>query len=342
MISSARCLSIALLCVPVAAVAHHSFAKFDMQQTAEIEGDVVAVRWQNPHVHFVVRGRASDGPIQDWDLETNSPGVLRRMEIDPDIVKVGDHVRVAGNPAVDAGAEMFASNLLLPDGRELRLGSGIPLRFAEEGVGNLNGWRVTEGDKSRPEFGIFRVWSSTSASAPTLFPNRREYPLTESARKAVDAFDRVAESERMAGSCTPKGMPWMMEQPYDLAFEQDGADILLKLEEYDIVRHIHIDWDGDRAEQPYSPAGFSTGEWQDGSLVVTTTNLNSRNFKWEIPASEKAGIVERFTPSELGDRLDYEIVVTDPETFTEPVSISKFWLSIPGQVLDAYNCVSDL
>jgi Family of unknown function (DUF6152) len=340
MTAFARCLWTALLCVPAAAVAHHSFAKFDRQQVVEIEGNVVAVHWQNPHVHFIVRGRGADGPVQDWDLETNSPGVLRRLEIGSDIVRVGDHVRVAGNPAVDAGPEMFASNLMLPDGRELQLGSGVALRFAEVGVGNLNGWRVTEGDKSRPELGLFRVWSSTAASAPTLFPNR-QYPLTEAARRAVDAFDRVAESERMAGSCTPKGMPWMMEQPYDLAFEQDGADILLKLEEYDIVRHIHMDWEGDRAALPYTPDGFSTGEWQAGTLVVTTTNLNSPNFKWEIPQSEAARIVERFTPSALGDRLDYEIVVTDPETFTEPVRITKYWLSIPGQVLDAYDCVSD-
>jgi hypothetical protein len=36
--------------------------------------------------------------------------------------------------------------------------------------------------------------------------------------------------------------------------------------------------------------------------------------------------------------LDYEIVVTDPATFTEPVRLTKHWLSVPGQVLDAYNC----
>jgi hypothetical protein len=323
------------------ALAHHSFAKFDRQSVIEVEGEIVEVNWRNPHVHLSVRGRDAGGVVQMWSLEANSPGILRRMGIDATLVRTGDSVRVAGNPAVGGGPEMFVRNVLLADGRELRLGTGIPLVFSNIGVGNQNSWLVTEGDASRPDLGLFRVWSSTSAGVLTLFPDR-DYPLTAAARNSFESFDRVAESQRMAADCTPKGMPWIMEQPYDLAFERDGSDIVLRLEEYDVVRRIHMDWEGDRTAQPYSIHGFSTGSWEDDALLVTTTNLNSPNFKWEISQSTSARIVERFTPSELGDRLDYEIVVTDPETFTEPVRLEKYWLSIPGQVLDAYNCGSDL
>jgi hypothetical protein len=329
-----------LLVAPGAALAHHSFAKFDGRRTIELEGDVLEVRWQNPHVHLTVRGRSEGGPVTNWDLETNSPGILRRTGIDASQIKVGDHVRVAGNPAVDGSAELSARNVLLADGRELLL-SGNELHFSGRSVGGMSGWLVTEGDKSRPELGLFRVWSSTSASAMTLFPNR-DYPLTASARRAFDNFDRVTESQKMANNCAPKGMPWAMEQPYDLAFERDGNDIVLRLEEYDIVRRIHMNWQGDRAAQPASIHGFSTGTMDGNTLVVTTTNLSSKNFKWEIPASTQASIVERFAVTDQGDRLDYEITVTDPEVFTEPVRMSKYWLSIPGQVLDAYNCSGEL
>jgi hypothetical protein len=329
-----------LLAVPVLASAHHSFAKFDNDRTIELEGDVVAVNWQNPHVHITVRGRTEGGAIENWDLETSSPGILRRMNIEPSQVNIGDHVRVAGSPAVNGSPEIYARNVLLSDGREL-LFSGNQTHFSGNGVGGMSGWLVTNGDTSRPELGLFRVWSSTAASAMTLFPVR-DYPLTASARRAFDSFDRVTESRKAATDCSPKGMPWAMEQPYDLAFERDGDDIVLRLEEYDIARRIHMNWQGDRAAQPYSIHGFSTGQMDGRTLVVTTTNLNSKNFKWEIPASESASIVERFTPSEQGDRLDYEIVVTDPEVFTEPVQLTKYWLSLPGQVLDAYNCGTSL
>ena len=76
--------------------------------------------------------------------------------------------------------------------------------------------------------------------------------------------------------------------------------------------------------------------------MVTTTSLNSPNFKFEITQSDQASLVERFTPSADGARLDYELVVTDPVTFTEPVRIEKYWISIPDQAFDAYNCGAPL
>ena len=327
-----------LLAVPTAE-AHHSFAKFDSRRTVEIEGEIVDVRWQNPHVHFTLRGRLGEGVAQDWDLETASPGILRRMGVTSDLVEVGDRVRVAGNPTVNGDSEINAHNMLLANGNELLLGPGEPV-FSDTTLGDPAAWRLGKGDTSRPELGIFRVWSSTFASALTLFPSfeQFDYPLTDSARDLVTAFDREEESRRMASNCTPKGMPWIMEQPYDLAFERDGDDILIRLEEYDVVRRIHTDFVGNRGAQPSTIHGFSTGVWDGDTLVVTTTNLSSPNFKWEIPASEAAEIVERFTPSKLGDRLDYELIVTDPNVFTKPVHLTKFWISVPGQALDAYNC----
>jgi hypothetical protein len=322
--------------VPAYSIAHHSFAKFDNSRTIELEGEITEVRWQNPHVHLLVRGATDGAAVQVWDLETSSPGILRRTGIDASQVSVGDRVRVAGSPAVDGGPEMFARNVLLPDGRELLFSANAPV-FEGRSIGGMSSWRTTEGDASRPELGLFRVWSSTSASSMTLFPNI-DYPLTPTAREAVANFDRVIESQRMAASCEPKGMPWIMEQPYDIAFERDARDIVLRLEEYDVTRRIHMNWQGDRSAQPYSIHGFSTGVMDGRTLVVTTTNLDSKNFKWEIPASTSANIVERFSPTEKGDRLDYEIVVTDRQVFTEPVRLTKYWLSIPGQELDAYNC----
>jgi hypothetical protein len=346
-VARAAALLSASLLAAVPASAHHSFAKFDRQRSIELEGELVEVRWQNPHVTFELRGNGPGGQAQTWRLETNSPGILRRAGVGPELVAVGDRVRVAGNPAVDGSLELNATNMLLADGRELQLGFGGPLRFAGRAVGDGRSWLVTEGDKTRPQLGLFRVWSSTFAGAAVLFndparPTPLDYPLTPEARRAVQAFDSVAGSQRLANDCTPKGMPWIMEQPYDLAFERSGGDVVLKLEEFDVARRIHMEWAGDRAAQPFTLQGFSTGVWEGRTLVVTTTNLSSQNFKFEIPASDQAQIVERFTPTAEGDRLDYEIVVTDPVTFTEPVRLVKYWLSIPGQVLDAYNCGAPL
>lgn len=320
--------------------AHHSFAKFDSQRSIEIAGEITDVRWQNPHIQFTLAARGEDGGTRVWTLETASPGILRRSGITAGNVSVGDTVRVAGNPAVDGSAELNATNMLLPDGRELLLNPRTTPRFAGRAVGDGRAWNITQGDTSRPELGLFRVWSTTFAS-PGLMA-QRDYPLTPAARREFESFDAVAGSRRLANDCTPKGMPWIMEQPYDIVFERAGDDILLKLEEFDVVRRIHMSWSGDRAAQPFTIHGFSTGVWDGTTLVVTTTNLNSPNFVFEITQSDQASLVERFTPSADGARLDYELVVTDPVTFTEPVRIEKYWISIPGQAFDAYNCGAPL
>jgi hypothetical protein len=51
---------------------------------------------------------------------------------------------------------------------------------------------------------------------------------------------------------------------------------------------------------------------------VTTTGITWRHFNTVgIPLGTKTEIVERFTPTADGSRLDYSITVTDPEIFTK-------------------------
>ena len=49
-------------------------------------------------------------------------------------------------------------------------------------------------------------------------------------------------------------------------------------------------------------------------------------------------LVERFTPSVDGSRLDYALTVTDAATFTQPVVMDKYWLWIPGVRVEPYEC----
>ena len=60
-----------------------------------------------------------------------------------------------------------------------------------------------------------------------------------------------------------------------------------------------------------------------------------------IPLTENVEIVEYFTLSENGSRLDYRMVVTDPGTFNESVELKKFWLNVPGVTVQPYECLPD-
>ena len=61
--------------------------------------------------------------------------------------------------------------------------------------------------------------------------------------------------------------------------------------------------------------GDSRGRWEDGTLVVETTNfLGTTSF---IGSSEHLRLVERFTRVDA-DTLLYEFTVEDPKTWTQP------------------------
>ena len=86
--------------------AHHSTTMFDHSKTMTIEGEVVELRWVNPHVSLSVNGivkeRAEDG-VAVWVMEMTSPGnLVRAGGWRRDAVKPGENVEVTFSPLRDA------------------------------------------------------------------------------------------------------------------------------------------------------------------------------------------------------------------------------------------------
>lgn len=324
------------------AIAHHSAAgRFDARSVVEVEGEITSVNWRSPHVEYTLDATEEDGSHVTWLLEAAAPSTLARSGLRADIIAIGDHVRAAGWPPVTDKKEMFLQNVLLPTGDELLLWVTAQSRWSEEQANDFAFWRQTAGDASRPELGIFRVWSS-SLTLPRRFGRREasDFPLTAVARDAVEAFTRSGENLAIR-ACVPKGMPLMMEQPYPLEFRRSGNDIVLRLEEYDAVRPIHMDRDEPPADAERSPLGYSVGRWEGETLVVTTTLLDWPWFSQSgIPQSAEATLTERFTPAADGSVLNYEMTTIDRVNFTEPVTTGKQWLYLPDQEVRPYECTS--
>lgn len=343
---SVVCPSVALLAsallAPAIGSAHHSaVGRFDTRSITELEGEITSVRWRSPHVEFTLDAVDDKGARVEWLLEAAAPSMLERSGLRADIIGVGDRVRVAGWSPVTDKNEVFLQNVLLSTGEELMLWVTAKPRWSEEQANDFAFWRQTEGDASRPELGIFRVWSS-SLALPRRSDRRGtdDYPLTAAAREAAQEYARNGKNLAIQ-ACVPKGMPLMMEQPYPMEFRREGSDIALDLEEYDAVRIVHMDRDGPPADTGPSPLGYSVGRWEGDTLVVTTTRVS---WPWYsqtgIPQSRQATLIERFTPAADGSVLDYELTTTDPVNFTEPVTTSRQWLYLPDQEVRPYECTT--
>ncbi len=116
-----RIFFLGLLLLPITSFGHHAVANvYDPRQVVEIEGEVTKLLWRNPHVVITVRVRNDGGEVEIWDMATTSLSNLRRWQIDPNFIEVGDTIRVAGNPA-RSGVGMYISHVLTTGGEEVLL-----------------------------------------------------------------------------------------------------------------------------------------------------------------------------------------------------------------------------
>jgi len=339
-----RVFFLGLLGFPIASGAHHAVAgNYDTESVIEVEGEVTDILWRNPHVQVSMRVIDENGSSQDWDMATTSLSNLRRWQMDPSFIEVGDTIRVAGNPAIRTEHGLYIRNVLTSDSEEVLLAPTVQPRWTDRVIEMAESRRRGVGDTSAPELGIFRVWS-TPDGIPTLIPqNLGRTPsgranLTEAALQAVEAF--VWERDNPLQNCAPKGMPLIMHAPYPAEFVRDGNNILWLNEEYDTVRTIHMAPDASPEGQPDSLLGYSVGRWEDDrTLAVTTTHMNWGYLDgYGLPMSTAADTVERFVLSRQGDRLDYSMIFTDAENLIQPTTFGKHWIWYPDAEVRAYDC----
>jgi hypothetical protein len=318
--------------------AHHSFAEYDQDRTIELAGMLTEVRWTNPHVHFTLRTTDRSTRVQTWELESNSVSILRRTNATPQNLKVADQVKIAGWPSKRTADRMFVTNVLQTNGQELVLDSRAKPRWASVALGLKTSW-VGGATSAAPS--LFHVWASDLGNPAMVFPWKApsQYPLTDKAKRAVAAWNPIRDT--VARGCDPKGMPTIIEQPYPIEFVDQHDTILMRMEEYDTVRVVHMGARAPAESQPKSRLGYSIGHWEGKSLVVDTSRINWRYFDSAgVPQGNAMTISEHFTPSADGSRLDYTMRVTDPEIFTKPLELQRMWVNRPGEEVKPYNCTA--
>jgi hypothetical protein len=122
--------------------------------------------------------------------------------------------------------------------------------------------------------------------------------------------------------CYLPGVPRATYMPFPFQIVQTPKAVLMAYEFASASRVI--DMSGQPAEAPVdSWMGYSSGKWDGDTLVVDVTGFNDST--WFDRAgnfhSEQMRVVERYTPISR-DALQYEVTITDPQTFTRPWKMS--------------------
>jgi hypothetical protein len=254
-------------------------------------------------------------------------------------MQVGDSVDIAGYAATNGSLEFYLNNVRLADGQEIVMVPAAKPYWSDSAVGGLGQWNndSSAGTNSADQ-GLFRVWSLDKINFNITGSRESGLPLTAEAREKRDVFDPLTDDPGL--DCIEPGMPGTMTGPHPFQFIDGGDEITVLIAEFDIRRTIHLGEKQDAASMPRDKQGYSHGVWKDDVLEVHTSHVDWPFFDGVgTPLGPNAQMVEQFSFSNDGLRLNYKLVVTDSATFTEPVTINKYWVDL-GEPMETYDCVA--
>lgn len=321
-----KCLGIGMLvALATEVLAHHSPARFRVDQVVAITGTVERVDWTNPHTYFFVK----DDADRVWRLEANSTSILRRAGWQPDTVAVGDVVTARANPPrSDSSSQGRLLSLVAADGRVLSTSSAA---------------LVTGADEERSATSLAGTWRGDAEEAFEFLFAFIEHPLTTQGEEAVaefdDTLDPIAACETWP---TPRLTAWTA---FYLSEIELGAEVITITNEFGHTeRTIYLDGRQHPAPEQSFPQGVSIGHWEGDVLVVDTRNFaeNRSPVADGIPSSPERRVLEHFRLADDGTRLHIDLQVFDPVYLAAPFNASLTWQYSPTLSIEPFDCDPDI
>ncbi|MEO6040889.1 MAG: DUF6152 family protein [Croceibacterium sp.] len=93
-----RLFLLAPLVAAAPALAHHSYAMFDMNKTVVLNAQVTKFKWQNPHAFIEADAAVPGGASEHWAVEMTSPNNLAQEGWRRTSLRPGDKVKIYVHP----------------------------------------------------------------------------------------------------------------------------------------------------------------------------------------------------------------------------------------------------
>ena len=193
------------------ALGHHSQAEFG-DDVFEMEGEIVAAYWRNPHVNFTLKTVDDDGNEQLWEMESASWNTLARRGMPINVFTAGDHVRVAVSRSTKRPQHLSVDNVLLDNGMEVVLGGGGQPRWSENYYGGMGmgatAATVPAAEPATTAGDLFRTWAIAGRSARTAGPRVTAHGLGARSASGLGSADgRPTTAMRTPWHATDDGQP---------------------------------------------------------------------------------------------------------------------------------------
>ena len=169
-----------------------------------------------------------------------------------------------------------------------------------------------------------------------------EEPLTPAGAAMLRQHTQAGPSAIPGLNCLPDGVPHADLLPEPFKIIQTPREIIMLYEVETTFRQIFTDGRKQLTDPDPSWMGYSVGRWEGDTLVVDTIGFN--DLSWLDARghghSEDMRVEERFHRRDFG-HMDVAVTVTDPKTFTMPITIHFVEGLLPDTDLLEHYCLED-
>jgi len=310
---------------------HNQFQGFDPEREQVVTGTVERFAWQNPHAYlYVASGEGNE--TRSWRIETLSISFMRQLGWGPDTIRAGDNVTVTINPSRTEGRATGWLIDIAVAGRD------VPSLTDEKRIDAIMSGESTRTDARATSVSGTWITQTGPAALWTWIDDPSQLALTEAGRRAVASHDAADTSS--SASCEPRPAPRIMIAGDRKSIELVDDAVWIRAE-YDATERVAY-FDG-RPPEGKTVHGHSLARWQDGVLVVETSNFteNPIGVTAGLPSSNEKRLVERFALEADGRSLLYSFELTDPIYLAEPLIGAMRWLYRPNVDFALVPCDPD-
>ena len=141
-------------------------------------------------------------------------------------------------------------------------------------------------------------------------------------------------------NCLPDGTPHADLLPEPFKIIQTPGEVIMLYEVETTFRQVFTDGRKQLSDPSPSWMGYSVGKWDGDTLVIDTVGFNDKSW---LDArghghSEEMHIEERLHRRDYG-HLEVTLTVTDPKTFTKPITVSFVEGLLPDTDLFEHYCL---
>jgi len=345
-------LAVASLLAAPAALAHHGFGNFAMDEDITLSGVVTKMDFVNPHswVHFDVT--KPDGAKAEYRCELRSATTLRRSGWTPEMFAAGTKITIEGSPDRAEKNACYTSTVTFGDGTVLdRYGQRIPAQTTTQraarlpsGEPNISGdWAVEQlvmtdpagrdgtlvplsrvgqferGGVPEGQQEIAGARGTPQAQTPRTAPPggggfgpRSAVELTDAGKAAMAAVPQMSRAER---SCTAGSIisDWGGEPVNRIT--QAAGTVKIEYGRNGRTRTVHM-IAAHPANITPSADGHSIGKWENDVLVVDTVGFVPGTLTGTTPHSAQLHVVERFSVDPATTTLKRDVQANDPLFWT--------------------------